>query len=189
MGNLIQESPKDEKVSALLAKDKPIHKWDDKDVDENDTTESWEDLDEPAPLRLHVNAINHRVPCNKTNWERGRCRRRTGFIIAFSTLVLEPNPLSLRSSLSFPGHLADLECTLESISSFSTSSAVVDNQRGPRAHSRSLVGPSPFRVRPDTQLVEPTKKEKKQREAVEETGAREIYKNQSHMGRWVSEGG
>ncbi|KAM1001903.1 hypothetical protein ACFX13_002410 [Malus domestica] len=64
MGNLIQESPKDEKVSALLAKDKPIHKWDDKDVDENDTTESWEDLDEPAPLRLHVNAINHRVPCN-----------------------------------------------------------------------------------------------------------------------------
>ncbi|TQD98924.1 hypothetical protein C1H46_015567 [Malus baccata] len=46
------EDWEEEKVPALLAKDKPIHKWDDEDVDENDITESWEDLDEPAPLVL-----------------------------------------------------------------------------------------------------------------------------------------
>ncbi|CAI0559728.1 unnamed protein product [Linum tenue] len=33
----------------------------------------------------------------------------TGFITAFSTWSLEPTPISLRSSLSFSGHLAELE--------------------------------------------------------------------------------
>ncbi|KAL6273921.1 hypothetical protein ACE6H2_024613 [Prunus campanulata] len=58
----------------------------------------------------------------------------TGFITAFSTWSLEPNPLFLRSSLSFSGHLAELERTLESTSSSSSSSpssstVVVDNLR------------------------------------------------------------
>ncbi|XP_050128229.1 plant-specific TFIIB-related protein 1 [Malus sylvestris] len=57
----------------------------------------------------------------------------TGFITAFSTWALEPNPLFLRSSLSFSGHLAELERTLESTSSSSASSSsstvVVDNLR------------------------------------------------------------
>ncbi|CAL1399796.1 unnamed protein product [Linum trigynum] len=37
----------------------------------------------------------------------------TGFITAFSTWSLEPTPISLRSSLSFSGHLAELERILE----------------------------------------------------------------------------
>ncbi|CAN1225160.1 Plant-specific TFIIB-related protein 1 [Linum perenne] len=37
----------------------------------------------------------------------------TGFITAFSTWSLEPTPLSLRSSISFSGHLAELERVLE----------------------------------------------------------------------------
>ncbi|KAK7836295.1 plant-specific tfiib-related protein 1 [Quercus suber] len=54
----------------------------------------------------------------------------TGFITAFSTWSIEPNPLFLRSSLSFSGHLAELERTLESSSSSSSSSTVVvDNLR------------------------------------------------------------
>ncbi|KAL4314338.1 hypothetical protein S245_051068 [Arachis hypogaea] len=59
----------------------------------------------------------------------------TGFITAFSTWSLEPIPLYLQSSLSFSGHLAELERTLESTSSSSSSSSsysstvVVDNLR------------------------------------------------------------
>ncbi|KOM45133.1 hypothetical protein LR48_Vigan06g043900 [Vigna angularis] len=56
----------------------------------------------------------------------------TGFITAFSTWSLEPSPLYLQSSLSFSGHLAELERTLESSSSSSSSSSstvVVDNLR------------------------------------------------------------
>ncbi|XP_038708083.1 plant-specific TFIIB-related protein 1 isoform X2 [Tripterygium wilfordii] len=58
----------------------------------------------------------------------------TGFITAFSTWSLEPSPLSLRSCLSFSGHLAELERTLElasssSSSNSSSSSVVVDNLR------------------------------------------------------------
>ncbi|XP_050363354.1 plant-specific TFIIB-related protein 1 [Argentina anserina] len=49
----------------------------------------------------------------------------TGFITAFSTWSLEPNPLYLRSSLSFSGHLAELERVLELSSASSTSSTVV----------------------------------------------------------------
>ncbi|XP_015576281.1 plant-specific TFIIB-related protein 1 isoform X2 [Ricinus communis] len=56
----------------------------------------------------------------------------TGFITVFSTWSLEPNPLSLRSSLSFSGHLAELERTLEltaSASNSNSSTVVVDNLR------------------------------------------------------------
>ncbi|KAL0660427.1 hypothetical protein Bca4012_081012 [Brassica carinata] len=55
----------------------------------------------------------------------------TGFITAFSTWSLEPNPIFARSSLSFSGHLAELERTLELASSGSNSSStvVVDNLR------------------------------------------------------------
>lgn len=56
----------------------------------------------------------------------------TGFITAFSTWSLEPSPLSLRSSLSFSGHLAELERTLELTNSSSnptSSTVVVDNLR------------------------------------------------------------
>ncbi|KAL6222429.1 hypothetical protein ACLB2K_005821 [Fragaria x ananassa] len=54
----------------------------------------------------------------------------TGFITAFSTWSLEPSPLYLRSSLSFSGHLAELERVLELSSASSTSSTVVvDNLR------------------------------------------------------------
>ncbi|WCJ24875.1 Transcription initiation factor IIB [Euphorbia peplus] len=56
----------------------------------------------------------------------------TGFITAFSAWSLEPTPLSLRSSLSFSGHLAELERTLElttSNSNSNSSSVVVDNLR------------------------------------------------------------
>lgn len=53
----------------------------------------------------------------------------TGFITAFSTWSLEPNPLYLQSSLSFSGYLAELERTLESSSSASSSTVVVDNLR------------------------------------------------------------
>ena len=60
----------------------------------------------------------------------------TGFITAFSTWSLEPHPLYLQSCLSFSGHLAELERTLESTSSSSNSSSssssstvVVDNLR------------------------------------------------------------
>jgi len=53
----------------------------------------------------------------------------TGFITAFSTWSLEPCPLYLQSSLSFSGYLAELERTLESSSTNSSSSVVVDNLR------------------------------------------------------------
>ncbi|KAI4314861.1 hypothetical protein L6164_027727 [Bauhinia variegata] len=55
----------------------------------------------------------------------------TGFITAFSTWSLEPSPLYLQSCLSFSGHLAELERTIESSSSSSSSSStvVVDNLR------------------------------------------------------------
>ncbi|GAV87810.1 TFIIB domain-containing protein [Cephalotus follicularis] len=57
----------------------------------------------------------------------------TGFITTFSTWSLEPSPLFLRSSLSFSGHLAELERTLELAYSSSTSpssaTVVVDNLR------------------------------------------------------------
>lgn len=56
-----------------------------------------------------------------------------GFITAFSTWSLENNPLFLRSSISFSGHLAELERTLELTSSASSSvpssAVVVDNLR------------------------------------------------------------
>ncbi|KAB5547664.1 hypothetical protein DKX38_011070 [Salix brachista] len=55
----------------------------------------------------------------------------TGFITSFSTWSLEPNPISLRSSLSFSGHLAELERTIELSPSTpaSSSNVVVDNLR------------------------------------------------------------
>ncbi|CAK7339555.1 unnamed protein product [Dovyalis caffra] len=55
----------------------------------------------------------------------------TGFITSFSTWSLESNPVSLRSSLSFSGHLAELERTIELSASTpaSSSNVVVDNLR------------------------------------------------------------
>lgn len=56
----------------------------------------------------------------------------TGFITAFSTWSLEPYPVFAQSSLSFAGHLAELERVLETTSTSSTSSSpsvVVDNLR------------------------------------------------------------
>ena len=35
-----------------LQKEQPKNKWDDEDVDDNDVKESWEDEDEPAPVRI-----------------------------------------------------------------------------------------------------------------------------------------
>ncbi|KAB2603702.1 eukaryotic translation initiation factor 3 subunit J-like [Pyrus ussuriensis x Pyrus communis] len=60
------EDWEDEKVSALPARDQPIHKWDDEDVDENDITESWEDLDEPAPLKAIFFLLIIQNPCHST---------------------------------------------------------------------------------------------------------------------------
>ncbi|CAK9138786.1 unnamed protein product, partial [Ilex paraguariensis] len=60
----------------------------------------------------------------------------TGFITAFSTWSLEPYPVFAQSSISFAGHLAELERVLETTSSSSSSSSsnsgpsvVVDNLR------------------------------------------------------------
>ncbi|KAK4393658.1 Plant-specific TFIIB-related protein 1 [Sesamum angolense] len=58
----------------------------------------------------------------------------TGFITAFSTWSLEPYPVFAHSSLSFAGHLAELERVLETTSQGNNSSAsgpsvVVDNLR------------------------------------------------------------
>lgn len=58
----------------------------------------------------------------------------TGFITAFSTWSLEPYPVFAHSSLSFAGHLAELERVLETTSQGSNPSAsgpsvVVDNLR------------------------------------------------------------
>lgn len=55
----------------------------------------------------------------------------TGFITAFSTWSLEPYPVVSHSSLSFSGHLAELERVLETTSQGSASgpSVVVDNLR------------------------------------------------------------
>ncbi|KAM3285877.1 transcription initiation factor IIB [Capsicum chacoense] len=57
----------------------------------------------------------------------------TGFITAFSTWSLEPYPVFAQSSISFAGHLAELERVLETTSSSSSSSTsssvVVENLR------------------------------------------------------------
>ncbi|KAF8405202.1 hypothetical protein HHK36_010102 [Tetracentron sinense] len=55
----------------------------------------------------------------------------TGFITAFSTWSLEPSPVFTRSCLSFSGHLAELERSLESSSPSNSSgpSVIVDNLR------------------------------------------------------------
>ncbi|KAL2551526.1 plant-specific TFIIB-related protein [Forsythia ovata] len=55
----------------------------------------------------------------------------TGFITAFSTWSLEPYPIFAHSSLSFAGHLAELERVLEttSPSNSNANSVVVDNLR------------------------------------------------------------
>ncbi|PSS36464.1 Plant-specific TFIIB-related protein [Actinidia chinensis var. chinensis] len=55
----------------------------------------------------------------------------TGFITAFSAWSLEPYPVFAQSSISFAGHLAELERVLEATSSSSSSaqSVVVDNLR------------------------------------------------------------
>ncbi|XP_047973019.1 plant-specific TFIIB-related protein 1 [Salvia hispanica] len=55
----------------------------------------------------------------------------TGFITAFSTWSLEPYPVFAHSSLSFAGHLAELERVLETTSQGTASgpSVVVDNLR------------------------------------------------------------
>ncbi|CAN1225142.1 Plant-specific TFIIB-related protein 1 [Linum perenne] len=55
-----------------------------------------------------------------------------GFITAFSTWSLEPTPLSLRSSISFSGHLAELERVLElttAANNSNSSTVVIDNLR------------------------------------------------------------
>ncbi|KAJ6368053.1 hypothetical protein OIU78_000596 [Salix suchowensis] len=43
------EDWEEEQIPSIAAKDKPISKWDDEDVDEDDVKESWEDDDEPDP--------------------------------------------------------------------------------------------------------------------------------------------
>lgn len=57
----------------------------------------------------------------------------TGFITAFSAWSLEPYPVFAQSSVSFAGHLAELERVLETTSSSSSAtsgpSVVVDNLR------------------------------------------------------------
>ncbi|CAA2994257.1 plant-specific TFIIB-related 1 [Olea europaea subsp. europaea] len=55
----------------------------------------------------------------------------TGFITAFSTWSLEPYPIFAHTSLSFAGHLAELERVLEttSPSNSNSNSVVVDNLR------------------------------------------------------------
>lgn len=56
----------------------------------------------------------------------------TGFITAFSTWSLEPYPLFVQSSISFAGHLAELERVLEATSSSTTSSSSSgSNSSGP----------------------------------------------------------
>ncbi|CAN1225156.1 Plant-specific TFIIB-related protein 1 [Linum perenne] len=51
----------------------------------------------------------------------------TGFITAFSTWSLEPTPLSLRSSISFSGHLAELERVLELTTGSSSTASAANN--------------------------------------------------------------
>ncbi|XP_048227083.1 eukaryotic translation initiation factor 3 subunit J isoform X2 [Ricinus communis] len=46
------EDWEDEQIPPLILKEQPKSKWDDEDVDDNDVKESWEDEDEPAPVRL-----------------------------------------------------------------------------------------------------------------------------------------
>lgn len=66
------------------------------------------------------------VPHNRQTDDADDPFEPTGFITAFSTWSLEPYPLFARSTLSFSGHLAELERKLEPSSS---SSVVVDNLR------------------------------------------------------------
>ncbi|CAK8539861.1 unnamed protein product [Lathyrus sativus] len=77
------------------------------------------------PPTLHQN----NQPPNTNESEEEDPFEPTGFITAFSTWSLEPTPLYLQSSLSFSGYLAELERTLESSSSASSSTVVVDNLR------------------------------------------------------------
>ncbi|CAL5188010.1 unnamed protein product [Lathyrus oleraceus] len=79
------------------------------------------------PPTLHQN--NQQQNTNTNENEEEDPFEPTGFITAFSTWSLEPNPLYLQSSLSFSGYLAELERTLESSSSASSSTVVVDNLR------------------------------------------------------------
>ncbi|KAF7850805.1 hypothetical protein BT93_L5000 [Corymbia citriodora subsp. variegata] len=62
-----------------------------------------------------------------------------GFITAFSTWSLENSPLSLRSCLSFSGHLAELERTLESTNPSSSSSSASANSSSTPSSSTVVV--------------------------------------------------
>ncbi|CAN1225166.1 Plant-specific TFIIB-related protein 1 [Linum perenne] len=69
---------------------------------------------------------------HKQNGEEEDPFEPTGFITAFSTWSLEPTPLSLRSSISFSGHLAELERVLElttAANNSNSSTVVIDNLR------------------------------------------------------------
>ncbi|CAN1225144.1 Plant-specific TFIIB-related protein 1 [Linum perenne] len=69
---------------------------------------------------------------HKQNGEEEDPFESMGFITAFSTWSLEPTPLSLRSSISFSGHLAELERVLElttAANNSNSSTVVIDNLR------------------------------------------------------------
>ncbi|OVA04522.1 Transcription factor TFIIB [Macleaya cordata] len=72
---------------------------------------------------------HHKIKTNNDDDEEDDPFEPTGFITAFSTWSLEPTPVSARSSLSFSGHLAELERAIDSSSSSSGPVVVVDNLR------------------------------------------------------------
>ncbi|KAG6399634.1 hypothetical protein SASPL_141115 [Salvia splendens] len=80
---------------------------------------------------LRVTRITSDLPLPKTPSDDEDPFEPTGFITAFSTWSLEPYPVFAHSSLSFAGHLAELERVLETTSQGTASgpSVVVDNLR------------------------------------------------------------
>ncbi|KAL3630308.1 Plant-specific TFIIB-related protein 1 [Castilleja foliolosa] len=85
-----------------------------------------------SPLCLVTSDLPTYTPIAPQNDDTEDPFESTGFITAFSTWSLEPHPIFAHSSISFAGHLAELERVLETTASqggASGPSVVVDNLR------------------------------------------------------------